>query len=425
MVSTTRDPELERAVRTIQQFVRGATPGRASGDEARSVVALLAEAERAASSGIALFSPVVVETGSYAKEGHGSAADWLAAHSGSSTGAAKGRLVAAERAAATPELTDALHHAELSASQIQLLAASTGVAPEAPGTLLSLLAGGSSHQELKDTAARLRAAARCRESDRARRARVHAARHLRWYQSEGGGIRGEFLCDEVAWARVAPGLEAEAKERWKTGGGVNGEPLEAHRLDVFLDRLCRRRNSGGQGGDGDDSGARPLCLVLVDAEALDRGKADPGELCEIEGVGPVSVDAVTELLGEGSAQFIVRSGKDIRTITGTSRFVAQRLATALVVRDRICAVPGCGKRLGLEGDHRVVDYGKGGETSLANLARLCPQHHHMKTDGKWSLQGSPGRWKWVAPANPPSANAMARSRRLAAAKAKSNRPQRT
>src|SRR5271156_2380005 len=101
--------ELEGAVSTLKRVVRSAAPGRLSGEEAAELVALFAEAERAASSGIALLSPRVTETGSYAKEGYASAPDWLGALSGSSAGVAKGRLAAAERAARTPELSRALH----------------------------------------------------------------------------------------------------------------------------------------------------------------------------------------------------------------------------------------------------------------------------------------------------------------------------
>jgi hypothetical protein len=421
------DPELVGAVRTLQRFVRRARPGRVNGDQARAIVALLAEAERAAASGIALYSPVVVESGSYAKEGHGSAADWLAAHSGSSAGVARGRLVAAERAAVTPELSDALHSGTLSSPQLKLLAEAAAVAPEAPGTLLDLVSEGSSHQELADAAARLRAAARSRECAQERRERVRAARHLRWYQHEEGGIRGEFLCDEVDWAQVSPGLEAEAKARWKAAGGPDdrsSESLDAHRLDAFLGLMGRSGRSKRPGSDGSNE-ARPVCAVLVDAEALRRGTPRGEELCEIDGIGPVSIDAVTELLGEGSAQFLLRSAKEIRSVTSVSRHAAQRLTMALLVRDRACAVPGCGKRLGLESDHREVDFAKGGETSLANLARLCAPHHRMKTDGGWRLEGRPGQWEWVAPTRPPTAGRMGRTRKVTMARAARNQPRLT
>jgi len=210
-VRTTKDlgDHLEQAldctVRTIQRLVRTAAPGSVSGDQARRVVDLFAQAERAAASGIALFSPVVVESGSFAKAGHGSAAEWLGAVSGSSAGAARARLAAAGRAAGDRALTEALHEGDLSAAQLKVVSETAATAPESTGDLLDLVTKGASHQELSDTAARLKAAARSRESERARRARVHQCRHLRAHQRPEGGIRGEFVCDEVAWARVAPG----------------------------------------------------------------------------------------------------------------------------------------------------------------------------------------------------------------------------
>lgn len=406
---------LETTVRTIQRLVRTAAPGSVSGDQARRVVDLFAQAERAAASGVALFSPVVVETGSYAKAGHGSAAEWLGAVSGSSASAARGRLHAAGHAAGDRALTEALHEAELSTDQLTVVTKAASEAPASTGDLLDLLGKGASHRELYDTAARLRAAARSRERERARRDRVHQCRHLRSHQRLEGGIRGEFLCDEVAWARVAPRLEADARQRWKAAG--QKDPLDAHRLDAFVELLGGSAGSATSTGATGSTRARPHTLVIVDAEALRRGSAHGGELCEIDGIGPVSVEAATELLGEGALQFLVRDGIDIRTVTSTTRTVPQRMAAALVVRDRTCAVEGCGKRHGLEADHCRVDFAANGATNLDNLARLCPEHHDLKTYGGWRLEGAPDRWRWIAPAHPKSARYIAGARRIAAAKA--------
>lgn len=412
--------DLRAAVRTLQRVVRCTAPGSVSGDEARGLVALFAEAERAAASGIALFAPVVVESGSYAKAGHGSAADWLGSLAGSSSGAAKGRLAAAQRASADPVLAGALREGELSAPQLKVLSETAAAAPGSAPTLVDLAEKGASHQELSDAAARLRAAARSAEGARARRDRVHANRNFRWRQCPEGGIRGEFLCDEVEWARVAPRLEADAKERWRAAG--QGEPLEAHRLDAFLDFLA-----GSGGGSGAGSGARPHAVVIVDAKALRRGTTQGDELCEIEGIGPVSVEAVTELVGEGGMQLLVRDGVDVRTVTSTRRDLPQRVEAALWVRDRTCAVAGCGKRHGLVVDHCHFNFGDDGPTELDNLARLCPEHHDLKTYGGWRLLGGPGKWRWIAPQHPKSAQYIARARKLAAARANAtrNRPRRT
>jgi hypothetical protein len=422
--------DLERTVGQIQEVVRTSTPESVSGDQARRFVERFAEVERAAASGVALFTPVVVETGSYAKEGHASAQDWLGTLSGTSAGAAKGRLAAAERAAVDPSLKEALHEGALSVAELAVVTNAAAEAPESTTDLLKLVDQGASHQELSDTAARMKAAARSRETEHLRRARVHAHRHLRAHQVDSGGVRAEIFCDEVHWARVAPAIEARAKELWKAAGGSGGaEALEAYRLDALLEQLGDPGGSAGAGGSagqlGDpepaasrrrSKGARAQAIVVIDAAALRRGTTEGDEICEIEGIGPVSVEAATELLSEASLRYIIREGFDIKTVTTPTRDVPAAIEAALLVRDRTCGRPGCGKRLGLEVDHRVVDFGDHGPTELDNLVRLCPQCHDLKTHGGWRLEGKPGAWKWVAPDHPKSAGYIARARKLAAAK---------
>jgi hypothetical protein len=401
-------------VRSFQRLVRDAAPGQASGDEAREIAGLFAQAERAAASGVSLYTPVVVASGSFAKEGHGSAAQWLGSLSGSSDSAAKGRLAAAERASVTPVLTEALHNGDLSAEQLKLISRTSAEVSDAPATLVPLAQAGASLQELSDTAARLRASARRRETERARRARVQAHRFMRTHQVEGGGVRGEFFCDEVQWARVAPRLEAEAKARWKAAGSDDVASLEAHRLDAFIDLLA---SCGGVAGG---QGARVETLILIDAAALRRGTTEGDEICEIEGIGPVSVAAATELLGEGGLRYLVKEGFDIKTVTKATRDIAACIDAALIARDRTCCAEHCGKRRGLERDHVHLDFADDGPTELDNLVRLCPGHHALKTYGGWRIEGEPGNWRWVAPAHPRSGGAIARARKLAAAKAKAN-----
>jgi len=423
--------DLTQAVQLIRGVIAHPVPGALSGRAAQDFVTLFSEAERAAASGVALYAPRVVERGEYAKDGHGSAADWLGKLSGSSSGAAKGRLAAAARAAQNPLLSEALHDGELSSAQLGLVTATLGEVPDAAGDLLKLVDEGASHKELFDAATQLRAASRSREDERLRRARVHTNRHFRWRQDDNGGIRGGFFCDEVEFARVAPRLEAAAKRRWKAAGNGNGngDSLEAHRLDAFIDLLSGSGGfgSGSDDGDGDGDGhgrghgprpAAPRTLIIVNAESLRRGTTEGDELCEIEGIGPVSVAAATELLSEGGFQYLVKEGFDIKTVTKSTRVIANCIDMALIVRDRVCARPGCAKRCGLETDHRQVDYGDNGPSELDNLVRLCPACHRLKTDGGWRLQGRPGAWEWVAPANAPSAQQMARARKVAVAKAK-------
>jgi hypothetical protein len=416
----------------LARLVRSATPELCSGDEAEAAAARFSEVERLAASGVALFTPVVLKSGAYAKKGD-SAADWLAKAVGTSAGQAKGRLAAAERAAGDPQMTAALHEGGLSSEQLNVVTKGASEAPGSTGPLLELVARGGSHQELVDTVARQRAAHRSRESERIRDERVHASRHFRWRQDPEGGIRGEFFCGEVQWARVAPLLEREAKGRSKAAGDGSSSPYDAHRLDAFIELLGRSPRAGAPGGPdgpgrsgGSGFGARPHTVLIINAEALRRGTTEGDEECEIDGLGPVSVASASDLIGEGGLTYLVREGIDIRTVTKRTRAVTACIDIALLIRDRICAVPGCGKRLGLERDH-LVDYGKGGPTKLKNLVRLCPEHHDLKTHGGWRLEGEPGTFKWVAPLHPKSAQEIARARKLAAAKgnAQRDRPLRT
>jgi hypothetical protein len=409
---------LKEAVHALRGVVQSVAPMAISGEEAFALVELFAEAERVVASGMARLTPRVVETGVYAKSGHASGPDWLAAVSGSSAGAARRRLAAAERAALEPGLARPLRDGKLSAPELKVLSDAAVAAPESLSSLVSMAVGASSYKELSDAADQAKCTARSTESARARRARIHAARHLTWHQADGGGIRGEFLCDEVAWARAAPRLENEAKKRWTAAGAIEGESLTAHRLDAFIDLLADAKRGG-------PSSSSPHALVLIDAAALRRGRLRAGDTCEIDGVGPVSLEMATELLDEATVQFIVKTGRDIATVSSTTRKAPQRTEVALIARDRTCAVPGCGKRLGLEGDHCDVDYADGGPTKLSNLVRLCPAHHEMKTNGGWKIVGRPGHWKWVPPDKPPTAGRIARARRLSAARAKRNLPRRT
>ena len=87
--------------------------------------------------------------------------------------------------------------------------------------------------------------------------------------------------------------------------------------------------------------------------------------------------AAKELLSEGAFQYLVKEGFDIKTVTRSTRVIAHCIDMALIVRDRVCARPGCGNRLGLERDHRQLDYGHDGPTELDNLVRLCQDRRRV------------------------------------------------
>jgi hypothetical protein len=148
--------------------------------------------------------------------------------------------------------------------------------------------------------------------------------------------------------------------------------------------------------------------VRVDHTAFRRGHVEPGETCEIPGIGPIPVASARALAVDAVMSAIVCDGVDVKAVTHLGRSIPAHVRTALVARDPACVVPGCDTRDGLEIDH-IVAFAEGGATSLGNLCRLCHWHHYLKTHQGHRLSGEPGDWGWEPPADrahgPPGANA--------------------
>src|SRR5439155_1758681 len=161
----------------------------------------------------------------------------------------------------------------------------------------------------------------------------------------------------------------------------------------MADALVQLVTSGG--GD-TASGPRAMVNVFVDHEVLTSGIASAGDVCEIEGIGPVPAATAQALLSDSILKVIVTDGVDVRAISKTTRTIPARVRTAIVARDRTCVVPGCDQTRRLEIDH-VKPIAHHGPTELANLARLCRTHHFQKTTLGYRLSGTPGNWTWETP----------------------------
>jgi len=116
-----------------------------------------------------------------------------------------------------------------------------------------------------------------------------------------------------------------------------------------------------------DHPAPVTVIVRVDRDALVRGHAEPGELCELDGQGPISVPLAQALATDSFLSVLFSEAGDIRAVSHLGRTINQKLRTALCFRDRVCVVPGCSLPYGLEIDH-VTELEFSGPTELANLA---------------------------------------------------------
>ncbi len=379
--------ELEAA---LSSMVRDLDALVLTGADAKTLVGFFSRLEHLAAAGKAMCALRVASTGAFELDGHRHAGEWLAAESGDSLGSAVSVLEAAQAVSKLPELEHAFRSGELSAAQAKEVAGAAMCNPASAAELIDT-AKSEGFEALRRRCASLKATMSSKEDQAARTRRIHAARRLRTWTEPDGTFRLDARLTQDAGARLLGGLKCEADrifgEARRSGAR---ESSQAYLADALVALVTR---------PGKDGPHHPKALVhlRVDLQALRRGNTGPGEICEVAGVGPVSVATARELLGDSIAKVLVTSATDVHAICNLGRSVPARLYQALLERDRCCVVPGCSATHNLEIDHRVVPFAQGGPTELANLARICHHHHFLKTHEGFSLEGEPGAWVWVHP----------------------------
>lgn len=340
-------------------------PQELTSSQVNAVLAEVVVLERLASSARVLLAKRAAESQQWKREGFRSAAEWLAAQQGTTTGRAKADLETSERL------------------------------DELQGT----------KDALRDEAARRRAE---REDGERRRERIHRRRSARcWTDRDGawnlsavgpGEAGSGFM---VEWERLTDERFQAARRAGERG---TREQFAFDALAEMATRSNRLRSGAAEGGG---SGGKPaarenlrhLGLIRVDLTALLKGGVGDGELCEIAGVGPISVQAARELLGESILKLVITRGVDVVSVThlGRGPTVAQEIA--LLWANPVCCVQGCNRVRRLEWDHRQP-WSQVRETVLANLDGPCEFHHARKTRDGWELVQGTGRRPMVAPSDP-------------------------
>jgi HNH endonuclease len=87
-----------------------------------------------------------------------------------------------------------------------------------------------------------------------------------------------------------------------------------------------------------------------------------------------------------------------------TRTIAPAQRAALTVRDRGCAILGCGRPPAWCEAHHLRHWVHGGPTDLGNLALVCRAHHWAVHEGGWRLERDPeGRLTAIPPHRKPHA----------------------
>lgn len=196
--------------------------------------------------------------------------------------------------------------------------------------------------------------------------------------------------DDTAAEPAAP---AEPGEPVEASGPAQADPSCSTRAAATP--VPRLADVGGRGVD-------RKVIVRVDVSALKRGTAVPGETCDIAGVGPISVAAARDALGDAFLALLVTDGRDVVTVAHAGRPPNAWQRTALEWRFDECVTRGCHNQVHLETDHGH-DWADTRYTYLRTLRRGCPSCHRRKTVDGWAWVGEPdpfGKQRMVPPDHP-------------------------
>ncbi len=377
--------EIRDAVRSLEAAVGRLEPACVDGRAAADLLEVVGRGERTCAAAKTLLAARVDETRVWKDGGHRSAAHYVAAATGETIASASRTVDTARALEGLPDTTAAFRAGELSATQAAEIAAAASEDPHAEQELLAT-ASQTSVKGLRDKCREVRAGAEADDLAWARR--LHNRRRFNDWTSPDGAycFSGQLAPD--AGARFRSALEAHTdrifRDAYEAG---RREPRAAYAADALLALAT-------------EGPCKPTeCKVNVDNAALARGHTEPGERCEIEGIGPVPVTTARALLDDATISVLVRDGDDITSVSRMTRTIPAKIRRALEAKYPVCGVKSCANDRFLEIDH-VLALEDGGVTAIHNLWRICKHHHVLKTLFGWIAIGDPGDWDLVPPKLP-------------------------
>jgi hypothetical protein len=363
---------VRESVELLRRFVAGFDPDALDGDQARALVEDFSELERLAAAGRTLAAGRVAETAAWGA-GFRDTGAWLASVSGTTVGRARATLETASRLEQLPATERALRAGRLSDTQVEVVVSAASADPGAEEGLLAC-ASRNGVKGLRTEAARVEAAASTDQDQRYQSARARRFLRHRALSDVEGLIELRGPIDRTAAVMAA--LEPYERDQFEIARKSERRELPEA---LAFDAMVQLAHDAAAGRFRDAPGRAPATIIIrVDKSAFDRGRSEPGEVCEIPGVGPVPVSVARKLSQDAVLKALITDGTDIRSISHLGRTIPARLRTAIEEMYPECAVEGCHVDRHLEIDHKTPVTQRG-PTELTNLQRLCPYHHDEKT----------------------------------------------
>ncbi|MDP9233811.1 MAG: HNH endonuclease [Actinomycetota bacterium] len=311
--------------------------------------------------------------GLYERDGHLSAASWLAKTHKLAWGTAREQVRIGRALEEMPLTRRALDDGELSMSAARLLVGAREVDPDAFKRSEPELVEAARIHSIQDLGRVTSFWQQRVEQERSLdgEERLRARRRLHASVSFLGMVRVDGDLDpetgETLLTALGAVLDSEARSREK-----DDHRSPAQRRADALGEICRQwLDSADRASVG---GERPHVTVTVDAHAL----AGDGCSAELDHVGPVNPETAKRVSCDGSLMRVVMSGRSEPLDVGRrTAVIPPSMRRAVIVRDRHCRFPGCDRPHTWCDTHHVVHWADGGPTALANLLLMCRRHHRM------------------------------------------------
>jgi hypothetical protein len=329
--------------------------------------------------------------GSWAVDSHLSVVSWLAARLRVGFGRATQQVKLARALKEMPVTSRAFGTGDVSSDAVGLLVQAREAAPEVfrdSEEMLVDAARALSAREFRHALAYWREAADAtRAEERARR--VYEGRHVHVSPTFDGTVRIDGALDPESGQTLITAIRSvqDAWSRATARDGVEDARTAPQRRADALTDLCRawldRSDRPAVAGE------RPHVLVTVDLQTL-QGRL--GRACELDDTGPITAEAARRLACDASVSRVITSGASEPLDVGRrTPVVPSGMRRALVVRDRGCRFPGCGRPQAWSDAHHVRHWADGGDTALRNLVLLCRPHHRAVHEdfGVRMLDGRP------------------------------------
>jgi hypothetical protein len=333
----------------------------------------------------------------YARDGHLSAAAWLAATYKVAWGTAREQVRMARSLEEMPVARDALARGDLSMSGLRVLVTAREADHDAFRRSEEQLVEAArihSANDLQRVAAYWRQAVE-REHAIEGEEKLREQRRLHASVSLLGMVRVDGTLDpetgETLLTALGAMMDADARN------GSEDDRTPAQRRADALGEVCRQWLDGSHRPT--VAGERPHVTVTVGADVLRGGAgsvsaegAAPQAKSELDHVGPVSRETVRRLACDASVMRVVMNGRSEPLDVGRrTAVVPPAMRRAVIVRDRHCRFPGCDRPHTWCDAHHVKHWADGGATAVNNLVLLCRRHHRKVHErGGFRLEMSDG-----------------------------------